>query len=345
MAAAVDQLILVIPGLAGPVTDREVTGYIQARPTALDRLLSRSKQQSVAYRGMEAALCQLFGVPADADLPVAPLSWLADSGQPPTHYLLRADPVHLRADQSRLRLFEAHSFFITRDEADALVASINAFNVAQDWMLDAPHPQRWYWSLPLAPDLHTTPPAQAAGQDIDALLPHGQDAGHWAAVLNELQMLLHEHPVNQAREQRGEPTINSLWLWGGGVLPLSAQAQADVVYADDALALGLARYSGVTGHAVPEYLGDLLSDNGGRQRLLVLDALTWPAHYNDIEGWLAQLGQMEKIWFMPLLIALNSGRIGSLIIEACNGRCYRTDRKWQRAFWKRERHFEAVLTG
>ena len=224
MAADVDQLVLLIPGLAGPVVDRSVTDYIETRPAALDRLLSRSTVETVPYTGMEAALCHLFGVPATDAPPVAPLSYLADSGQAPTRYLLRADPVHLRADQSRLRLFESHSFFITQDEADALVASINAFNAAQDWQLGALHPQRWYLSLPMAPDLQTTPPAQAAGLDIDTLLPQGGDAGRWAAVLNELQMLLHEHPVNQAREQRGEPVINSLWLWGGGVLPLSVQA-------------------------------------------------------------------------------------------------------------------------
>lgn len=345
MAADVDQLVLLIPGLAGPVVDRSVTDYIETRPAALDRLLSRSTVETVPYTGMEATLCHLFGVSATDAPPVAPLSYLADSGTAPTRYLLRADPVHLRADQSRLRLFESHSFFITQDEADALVASINAFNAAQDWQLSALHPQRWYLSLPMAPDLQTTPPAQAAGLDIDTLLPRGGDAGRWAAVLNELQMLLHEHPVNQAREQRGEPVINSLWLWGGGVLPLSVQAGVDAVYADDALALGLARHAGIGGRAVPEYVGDLLSDDTGRNRLLVLDSLAWPAHYNDIEGWLVQLGEMERIWFMPLQNALHSGRIGSLVIETCNGRRLSTDRKRQRAFWKRMRHFEAVVTG
>jgi len=33
------------------------------------------------------------------------------------------------------------------------------------------------------------------------------------AQLNELQMQLHDHPLNQAREARGELPVNSLWLW------------------------------------------------------------------------------------------------------------------------------------
>jgi hypothetical protein len=307
-------------------------------------LLSRSAVEDVTWTGMAAALCRLFGMAAGAGLPIAPLSYLADTGVAPQHYLLRADPVHLRADQSRLRLFESHSFFITQDEADALVASINDFGTTRDWRLSAPHPQHWYLELQDAPQLETTPLAQAAGQDIDALLPRGRDAGRWATLLSELQMLLHDHPVNRAREQRGEPAINSLWLWGGGMLPLSIRAQPDAVFAGDVLARGLARHAGVECHAVPEFLGDLLSEGSGRKRLLVLDGLSWPAYYNDIDGWLVQLGQLENIWFMPLLVALNSGRIGTLVIDACSGRRFSTDSKRQRGFWKRIRPFEAQLT-
>ena len=35
-------------------------------------------------------------------------------------------------------------------------------------------------------------------------------------LMTELQMLLHEHPVNEARAARGVPTVNAVWLWGGG---------------------------------------------------------------------------------------------------------------------------------
>ena len=35
-------------------------------------------------------------------------------------------------------------------------------------------------------------------------------------LLNEIQMFMHQHPVNQQRIQRGTLPINSLWFWGGG---------------------------------------------------------------------------------------------------------------------------------
>lgn len=40
-----------------------------------------------------------------------------------------------------------------------------------------------------------------------------------AKLLNEIQMLLHEQPFNEAREARGQPPINGLWLWDIPVLP------------------------------------------------------------------------------------------------------------------------------
>ncbi len=35
-------------------------------------------------------------------------------------------------------------------------------------------------------------------------------------LLNEAQMLLHEHPLNQAREARGRRPLNAVWIGGGG---------------------------------------------------------------------------------------------------------------------------------
>ena len=55
---------------------------------------------------------------------------------------------------------------------------------------------------------------QAAGRSIDAYLPQGSDARQWRRFLNHAQMLLHEHPLNEARLASGRPVINGLWLEG-----------------------------------------------------------------------------------------------------------------------------------
>jgi hypothetical protein len=67
------------------------------------------------------------------------------------------------------------------------------------------------------PGIETVPLSQAAGRNVRGLLPKGAEAARWHRVFNEIQMLLFAHPVNEAREARGELPVNSLWLWGGGV--------------------------------------------------------------------------------------------------------------------------------
>src|SRR5690606_19137784 len=38
----------------------------------------------------------------------------------------------------------------------------------------------------------------------------------WRRLVNELQMLWFDHPINRERETRGLRSVNSLWLYGGG---------------------------------------------------------------------------------------------------------------------------------
>jgi len=45
-------------------------------------------------------------------------------------------------------------------------------------------------------------------------MPQGTDAMRCQAILNQVQMLLHEHPVNQMREVVEQVPVNSIWLSG-----------------------------------------------------------------------------------------------------------------------------------
>jgi hypothetical protein len=108
--------------------------------------------------------------------------------------------------------------------------------------------------------------------------------------MNELQMLLHDHPVNQAREERGEPVINSLWFWGNGVLPESVSAPGPEICADHALARGLARHAGIRCSPVPDNFS--LWRKGAAALVVRADAQC----YDDVESWLEQFKQLEHQW-------------------------------------------------
>src|SRR2546430_884920 len=83
------------------------------------------------------------------------------------------------------------------------------------------------------------------------------------ALMNEAQMLLHEHPVNAEREARGLPALNSIWFWGGGVIAAAKARPFSAGVARDPLAPGPPPAPGNPAHALPEDAESLLAAPGG----------------------------------------------------------------------------------
>ncbi|MDD5385037.1 MAG: hypothetical protein PHG89_09180 [Gallionella sp.] len=134
---------------------------------------------------------------------------------------LRADPVHLRLQRDQLVLLP--DVEVGAGEAAQLCVALNEYFVGQGMEFFTPHPQRWYVRVDRLPDIETVSLMQAAGCNVRGLLPKGAEAASWHRIFNEIQMLLFAHPVNEAREARGELPVNSLWLWGGGCDTLLAK--------------------------------------------------------------------------------------------------------------------------
>ena len=331
-------IVLVVPGLCGPAIDVSLDDYLANDTPALDRLLSRSRQ-SAAPATLDAVLAGFFEPLSSSahPLPVASLTWLADTGESRSDYLLRVDPVHVRADQACLRLFEAATFSLQPDEAAALVEALNAFFAERGWELQAPHPQRWYLALPEIPDLRAVDPGEIGGEDINDRLPTGTDSRAWHALMNEAQMLLHNHPVNAAREARGELSVNSIWPWGGGVLPAKPATNVAQVITDLPVLNGLAQLAGVARRDLPGAIGELPGLLQDGLNLVVVDCLEKAARYGDVEAWSAGISQLEQAWCVPLLDLLKEHRLRSLDIYPVNGRRFALQRSQLRHFWKRPR--------
>ena len=150
-------------------------------------------------------------------------------------------------------------------------------------------------------------------------------------------MVLHEHPVNEAREARGELPINSLWLWGAGRAPQVGKPQWHSVTAAEPIALGLARAAGVRARALPasaeEWLGR--SPEDGRH-LVVLDALRAPLALSDAASHATRLEGLEQAWFTPILSALKAGHIGMVSVYVPDaGVAVETIRGDLRRLWRR----------
>ncbi len=126
----------------------------------------------------------------------------------------------------------------------------------------------------------------------------------WSRLMNEMQMYMHAHAVNQRRLQNNQLAINSLWCWGAGEY-LLPQRRLAAWYCDD---LELKTYGGKAGvDCLPlktlvdkEVEGDSLVVELG-----LLQALKSPQNA-DLP---ALLESLEYRLFQPLLKAVKAGRV------------------------------------
>jgi len=278
----------------------------------LHRLLARARLQRTPADHSQAVLCAEFGVRVQGDdWPVAPLTLLADGHVPGADFWLRADPVHLQARQSDLVLVDSDRLGISATEAAALIESLNLHFSEEGLSFLAPAAQRWYIRVSQPARLRTIPPDQAAGRSIASLLPRGDDALAWHRRANEVQMLLHEHPVNAAREAAGTPPINSVWFWGGGRLPPSVAAEDAQVWALDPLARGLALNARRALHAPPGGAQAWLAQAADGRHLVLPDLFEGAQQH---AAWDQRTAHFDAVWLAPLLQALSRGALRELAL-------------------------------
>jgi len=195
--------------------------------------------------------------------------------------------------------------------------------------------------------LQTVPLDEARGRDIDSLLPGGDEAMRWRSTLNEIQMLLYQHPVNDAREERGAAPVNSVWFWGAGTQAAPPRRPYQRVRTRDPLAAGLAQTSGASVMPLPDHAQQWLKQAGNEGvELVVLDQLAAPAGYGQEDEWRTRLEALDRDWFAPLLDALRRGRIGMITLHLLGRHgCLEAEitRQDLRYFWRRAKPLSAYL--
>jgi hypothetical protein len=325
---------LVIPDLFLP---GEIAAGISAdlRLPNLERLLGRGRGKDMAPVALEELLCNLFGMSSSETAPVAAVSAQFDGLG--AGCWLRADPVHLRLQRDRVLMLANPD--IGADEAGAMCASLNRHFAGQRMEFFAPHPQRWYMRLDELPAIRTRPVSQFVGGDVRGSLPEGADAPRWHQLLNEMQMLLYSHPLNDIRSARGALEINSLHLWGAGDSsePLPKRT-CDVASSDDVLVEMFAAAAGIPFSA---WSGHWTASPLDGTQLLVWTGLRTALQNGDLEAWRNALLAFETGYAKPLWDALRSGKIADLRIDVLGRKDMRhivLSRGDTWTFWRRNSH-------
>jgi hypothetical protein len=231
----------------------------------------------------------------------------ADVGDAAGAAWLRADPAHVRPEMTGARLLGiGERLSLSQDDVDALLPALKPVFGDSGFALDAPTHARWYLRLRREAKFpQFSAPDAALGEDLFEHQPDGPEGRRWRALLNEVQIVLHNHPWNAQRAERGLVPINALWVWGGGLLPDRVATDASHAQSDDDLLRALIKFAG--GAAQP--LGHAFDSASSAHGDVALYDLR---RYRDFAA-------LQRDWLLPAVRALRSGGLSSLVLDAADG--------------------------
>lgn len=307
---------------------------------ALEMLHSRANLQPGENSTYDQTLLQLFGFSNDSslDTPVGAISYLLLKGEDPLNsWKLRADPVVIQPNRDHLLLMGNAGLEISLQEAQQIVQDINATYADTLWTLVALTPKQWIISQKEPQQLKTHSLSEVSGRNINDYLPSGEDGKSWHSLMNELQMFLHAHPVNQHRQMQGLPSINSLWFWGAGTLPEVTTNEKPFIqcWSDETISLGLARLSNIPRVDLPadgkQWLNHAITEGS---HFLMIEQLNSDAAKNDPVEWWRNLVVFNNQWLSPLIEALRQKSIIELNVIDSSGDRYQLTRSSLSKWWK-----------
>lgn len=307
---------LLIPDLLPPA-DTGSGLYDGLATPALSAALARGNTVKSPSVSSHEWLCAHFGIARQHDYPLAALMAKADGTDPGRECWFCAEPVEVRIGRDRLTIARRIDNY-TPDESSALLTAFNAHFNPDGLKFVASQRSHWYVHTPAVPDVVTTPLDEALNRSVDHHLPRGTQAIAWHRIMNEAQMILHGHPVNEAREARGEAVANSIWLWGGGTAPSSAQTTFSSTWGGHHPVAALSAAAGIAHHALPATANDWVATATEGHHLVVCDTTAAPLRAGDLDGWRANVETLDRDWIQPLVSALKKNQLAALTLVACN---------------------------
>jgi hypothetical protein len=125
-------------------------------------------------------------------------------------------PIHLAIGQHGLSLSDPDLLALSQQEHGLLLESLEPLLSSEGIDLVGGDGAHWLADLPADMVLRGALPDMALHEEVLPWLPQGDAARQWRRISTEIQMVLHQHVVNQGRESDGRLSVSSLWLSGGG---------------------------------------------------------------------------------------------------------------------------------
>ena len=289
---------LIIPGLFElPAHELDAAALQQATP-ALHQLLRFARQQAVKAGDFDDILLQRLGMKQAA------LPWAQAMQGDATGRALLFRPVHLKADINNAIVFPLDE---NSDDIDILINDLAGF-FKEDCEIKKLPDGSWLMMLKSVKPVDGAPHyLSALGKKVTHYLEQARMNLDWFKLFNEMQMFLHQHAVNQRRQQNGQLLINSLWCWGAD--DYHGEKWPGVHwFSDEADLNALGNLCGATTHP----LSDLTSGAPDGEAIIIDVSILKALKQNPDADLMQILEKLEKDCFEPLLkskaaITLHSG--------------------------------------
>lgn len=340
-------LTLIVPGIGAALAR---AAQMQSNRGQRDRtqLASMAGRGSLRYawdrrdlaglRPWQRGLLAALGLPASAypSAAVSASGSIEESVDAQGSGWLHAEPVHFITGLDRLSFLtlqgEAAVSDVERAALEPVLAEHLRASNCELHSISSPAPT-WLIAAGRTFNAVTLCPDAAATNELDQVMPRGPEGGTLRRLMTELQMLLHEHPVNDARARRGLPAINAVWLWGGGAIdtgntdigaiqPAQPQPVLPLAFADEPYLRGIYRLHRQSIRPLPRSCDQLLCGIATAPRAIAVVSTV-----DDLDA-------LETQWIEPLKRALADGAIDrvDLILDGWH---LDVSRGSLRRFWRR----------
>ena len=163
----------------------------------------------------ERALAQALGWPDNGPWP-----WAArDTGEAGPQAWIT--PCHWQVGMDQVVMLPPEALALTDEESRQLLQAMQPYMAEDGLQLQWRSALRWHARGQVLEGVASASLARVSGVNIRPWITDGSLPTALQRLQSEMQMLLYNHPVNDARMARGQLTVNAFWLHGAGQVPPS----------------------------------------------------------------------------------------------------------------------------
>lgn len=188
---------------------------------------------SLPHERVLARACGL--APADGRIPWAAWQVKQSGADPEGAAWARITPCHWRVGSDHVAMDDPAGLQLHEDESRALLAAVRPFFEEDGIALEYAAPTLWLARGNIFRDFPAASLDRVIGRKVDDWLPRVAGAGPVRRLQQEVQMLLYTSEINDERQQRGLPPVNSFWVSGTGALTAEATALPPTLTVAEAL--------------------------------------------------------------------------------------------------------------